>query len=358
MDGCGPASVRPDMVDVQLKDSGFTLQKHDKVSGVDLRRLRVLRMVHEYGTVTAASDLLGLTPSAVSHQLRQLAREVGVTILVREGRGVRLTPAGRRLVAHADALQAVWEQARADLGALEDGDVGLVRLGAGTSALVELAVPAAARVSAVVPAAEVRLRELERADDGLDLLRADELDVALVAATATGPPLDDPRIEQAPLLGDPLDLVVPADHPLADRARVELTDTAREPWILPAPGAWDCHELVGSACAAAGFAPNVLHRATSTAAIERLVGAGHGVTLLPRLAALGTGGTVVRVPLAGDPPPARRLLTCVRRGSAEQPLIARALMALRNQAAEVTARTSRPADDRLARAASASGSVT
>ncbi|MFB9837268.1 LysR family transcriptional regulator, partial [Actinoallomurus acaciae] len=82
------------------------------IESVDLRRLQVLRLVHRHGTVTAAADVLHLTPSAVSHQLRQLARETGVALLEPDGRRVRLTPAGRALVAHADALHAGWERAR------------------------------------------------------------------------------------------------------------------------------------------------------------------------------------------------------------------------------------------------------
>ena len=67
-------------------------------SAVDLRRLHVLRMIDAHGTVTAAAAALHLTPSAVSHQMRQLAREVDVELVEPHGRGVRLTAAGRSLV--------------------------------------------------------------------------------------------------------------------------------------------------------------------------------------------------------------------------------------------------------------------
>ncbi|MTV26614.1 LysR family transcriptional regulator [Nitriliruptoraceae bacterium ZYF776] len=295
-------------------------------------------MVHEYGTVTAAAEVLHLTPSAVSHQLRQLARELDATLLEREGRGVRLTPAGHRLVAHADTLQAAWEQARADLAALETGEVGRVRLAAFTSGIIEVLVPVLDHLAEVAPRLEVELHELERTTHGLDRLLANEIDVALVVATTDGPRLDDPRFEQDALLSDPLDLVVALDHPLARHEPVDLADTAHEPWVLPGRAAWDCYELVVSACASAGFSPTVAHRANSTAAIGALVGAGRGVTLLPRLAALGTEDAVVRVPLVGDPPPRRRVLTCVRRGSAAQPAVAQALAALHAVTADLPVR--------------------
>src|SRR5829696_5045692 len=71
---------------------------------LDLRRLRLLRELHERGTIAAVADALQFTPSAVSQQLAILEREAGVRLLERAGRGVRLTDPALALVAHADAL--------------------------------------------------------------------------------------------------------------------------------------------------------------------------------------------------------------------------------------------------------------
>ena len=70
---------------------------------LDVRRLRVLREVARRGTIVAAADALGYTPSAVSQQLSTLEREAGVAVLERTGRNVRLTDEGETLVRHADA---------------------------------------------------------------------------------------------------------------------------------------------------------------------------------------------------------------------------------------------------------------
>ena len=77
---------------------------------IDLRRLHVLRAVAHYGTVTAAASALHFTTSAASQQIRQLARDLGVDLLEPQGRGVRLTSAAESLLAHADAIQARWEE--------------------------------------------------------------------------------------------------------------------------------------------------------------------------------------------------------------------------------------------------------
>lgn len=65
---------------------------------IDLR-IRTLRTFAHAGTIAATAELLGYSPSAVSTQLRELQRDLGIPLLVREGRTLRLTPAGERLVA-------------------------------------------------------------------------------------------------------------------------------------------------------------------------------------------------------------------------------------------------------------------
>src|SRR5437763_1146105 len=78
---------------------------------IDLVRLRALRAVATYGTVTAAASALHCTPSAVSQHLAKLDRETGSTLLERDGRRLRLTGAGRVLVAHAGRVLAAVEEA-------------------------------------------------------------------------------------------------------------------------------------------------------------------------------------------------------------------------------------------------------
>lgn len=153
----------------------------------------------------------------------------------------------------------------------------------------------------------------------------------MVVAVPSLPPSNDPRFDQATLLDDPLDLLVPAHHALAGRTSVALRDAADESWILDRPGR-PLHQLVQSACAAAGFSPSVAHEAAEWDTGAALVDAGLGVALIPRLARLPEGYRVTRVPLRGDPTPSRRILTAVRRGSRQQPAIASALAALADAA--------------------------
>lgn len=289
-------------------------------------RVHVLRMVASHGTVTAAAQALGYTPSAVSHQLRTLARELGVPLLARQGRGVQLTPAARVLLSHADELYARWEEIRAELGAAGQERVRSLRLCGFSTAAAALLPRVAARVAARHPGARVRIIEADP-DACYELLLADQADLAVVVATASLPSSSDPRFDQEPLLDDPLDLLLPADHPLAGRSSALLSQTAGDPWIVDRPGR-PYHQLMLTACAEAGFTPLMAHEATEWDTGAALVAAGLGVALIPRLARIPEGRDVVRVPLRGDPSPARHILTSVRRGSRGQPAIAAALEAL------------------------------
>jgi molybdate transport repressor ModE-like protein len=296
------------------------------VEPIDLRRLQMLRLVHQHGTVTAAAALAHLTPSAVSHQLRQLSREVGVPLLEQSGRRVRLTPAGQKLVAHADALQARWEQARADL---DDDESGLLRLCGFPTAVAGLLGPAAEHLAAECPQLSVRITEIET-DEAFGLLLAGEVDVAVVVPSMETPPPSSAKFHLETLLEEPLDLLVPKGHRLSGSASAALVDTVHDPWILAARGTCDFYELVQAAWTTVGFAPEVAHQAKDAIAVSALVASGLGVALAPRLAALRSyDGGAVRVPLRGEPRPSRRIVACVRRGSEDQPAVKRGLDALR-----------------------------
>jgi DNA-binding transcriptional LysR family regulator len=293
---------------------------------MDLRRLHVLRVVHQLGTVTAAAGALHLTPSAVSQQLRQLARELDVPLLEPDGRRVRLTAAAHTLLRHADDIAARWERARGELRCGNGRLQPTLRLAGFTSSLTMLLVPAVAHLRERQPDATVRIMEVETAD-AFGRLLAGEVDIAVTLPNLGGPAVDSPRFEQEPLLDEPQDLLVPRDHPLAGRTSVALEDAAAEDWVLPAPGSCDHHEITTVACAAAGFTPKSAHEAMEWSAVAAMVANGFGVSLKPRLVRIPSDLPVVAIPLAGAAP-RRRILACTRRGSREQPHIAAGLTAL------------------------------
>ncbi|GGS90275.1 MULTISPECIES: LysR family transcriptional regulator [Streptomyces] len=293
----------------------------------DIKKLRILRALAEQGTVTATAEALHLTPSAVSQQLTNLARQLGVPLLEARGRRVRLTDAARLVLRHADAVFAQLERADADLAGYLAGDTGEVRIGAFSTAVPALVVPAVAILRETRPGLEVRVRETEAAES-YELLSAGAVDLALSLA-AHAPTARDTRFSRMVLLEDPLDVALPRDHPLADAPDLRLADLSGEPWIYGGSGPWQ--EIARTACEAAGFVPEQAHTAAGWTAILAMVEAGMGVALVPRMVSGRASGVAVRV-LARDRP-TRHVIAAARRGAEASPAVARALDALREAAA-------------------------
>lgn len=300
---------------------------------IDIRRLQVLRAVARHGSITAAAQAMHLTPSAASQQVRQLANDIGVPLLQPRGRGVELTPAAHVLLTHADAIHARWEQARADLRGYAEAEDDTVRVCGFATAVSALLAPAVSAIRSSHPHLTVEVSEAEPAEC-FDLLFAEDADLAVVQAVpGEGPPSEE-SFDVQPLFDDPLDLLVPAVHPLAEERSVVLESAAREPWVLGAVGG-SSQRIIEVACSAAGFSPEVAHHAVDWSAVAALVAEGLGVALVPRLARLPVQYPVVRVPLHGDPAPSRRILTATRRGSRDHPAVGRVLAAIADQGERV-----------------------
>ncbi|NNH70124.1 LysR family transcriptional regulator [Nocardia uniformis] len=293
---------------------------------IDLRRVQVLRVLAEHGTVSAAATALYVTPSAVSQQIRSLATELGVELLRREGRNVRLTAAAEALLEHADALYEHWERARADIASRDMELTGTLRFTGVSSALAAVVAPAMALLRDRHPGIDTHVRELDSTQI-FRVLLADSADIAVGFPTATTPPVDDPRFEQRVFFDDIQDLLVPSGHPLAQRESVTLRDAATEPWILDEPGG-DTYDTVITSCAAAGFTPHIVHHVKEWFAVSTFVAQGFGVCLLPRLAPIPNEHAVTRIPLSGSPRPIRTIIGGIRRGAGDHPVIAAGLSAL------------------------------
>ncbi|MFC8724768.1 LysR family transcriptional regulator [Streptomyces bacillaris] len=291
----------------------------------DVKKLRILRTLRDHGTVTATAEALLMTPSAVSQQLTNLARQLGVELLEPQGRRVRLTDAAHLVLRHAEAVFAQLERADAELTGYLRGEAGEVRVGAFSTAVPALVVPAVRLLRAEErPGPDVHVREAEAAQ-AYELLTAGEVDLALSLA-AHAPTARDPRFSLFPLLADPLDVALPAAHPLADAPALRLADLAADRWIFGGSGPWS--EITTAACEAAGFVPEQAHSAAGWTAILALVEAGMGIALVPRMASREQRreGVVMRV-LEADQP-RRHVVAAVRHGAESGPAVARVLGAL------------------------------
>jgi DNA-binding transcriptional LysR family regulator len=303
----------------------FVMVADGKADMIDLRRLRTLRAVADHGTLAAAADALHLTSSAVSQQLAALEREVGHSLLEPAGRSVRLTPAARVLLSHADALFAQLERMQGELAAQDSTPRGDVRIAGFPTALAGLLAPAARALHTDAPKVALRITEAET-DDAVALLVARDVDLILGMECRSAPRRDDPRFHREELLGDILDAVLPTDHPLAAHARIELEQLRDATWVAP-PLGWSCDEVFVAGCRTAGFSPRIAHRAGDWHAVMGLVAAGLGISLVPRLAQTASPPGVVVIPLTGAPP-RRHVFSACRAGAESNPAVRAVLDAI------------------------------
>ncbi|MFI1523415.1 LysR family transcriptional regulator [Kitasatospora cineracea] len=294
---------------------------------IDARRLRTLRAVADHRTVTAAAAALYLTPSAVSQQLAALEQETGHTLLVRAGRGVRLTAAGEILLTHADAVLAQLERAEADLAAYSSGAAGEVTVAAFATGIALVLAPAVAALAGSAPDLRVRVLDAE-GDASLPMLLDGRADIAVAVEYRGAPRADDRRLTRLPLYAEPFDAVLPLHHPLAaGSGPVAVADLAAEPWIGPYPGN-PCHDVVLLACEHAGFQPRLVHSSDDFRAVTALASAGAGVALVPRSALRGTESDAIAVRPVDSALATRRVFAATRAGAELHPLIRPVLTAL------------------------------
>ncbi|MFJ6636060.1 LysR family transcriptional regulator [Streptomyces sp. NPDC091376] len=248
---------------------------------LNLERLRTLDALARHGSVSAAADGLHVTTSAVSQQMAKLEREVGQQLLAKYGRGVRLTDAGRLLADHAARILSQVELAQADIEAQRGQVVGEVRVGAFPTAARGLFPAALAALRADHPELRVRTSELEPEHAVRHVIRGD-LDLA-VALDWSNKRLPVPGgLAREQLMDDAADVAMPADHPLAGRAEVDLEDFANDEWVSWPEGEF-CYEWLMFTLRAKGIEPRIAHMAGEHHTQLALIAAGFGVCVTPRL---------------------------------------------------------------------------
>ncbi|MFG2141542.1 LysR family transcriptional regulator [Streptomyces sp. NPDC048650] len=292
---------------------------------LNLDRLRTLSAIARHGSVSAAADGLHVTTSAVSQQIAKLERETGQQLLAKNGRGVRLTDAGRLLADHAGRILSQVELAQAELEAHRGRAVGELRLSAFPTAARGLFPAALTALRAEYPQLRARLTEMEPDESVRGVVRGD-IDLAVVLDWYNRPlPLPE-GLAKAPLLDDPADVAMPSDHPLAQRRSVDLEEFADDEWISWPQGEF-CHDWLMFTLRSNGVEPNISHLAEEHHTQLALIAAGLGIAVAPRL---GRGPVPAGVSVVPVRHTMRRHVYAIWRADADRrPAIRAAVGALR-----------------------------
>lgn len=248
---------------------------------LNLERLRTLDALARHGSVSGAADGLHVTTSAVSQQMSKLEREVGQQLLAKNGRGVRLTDAGRLLADHAAKILSQVAIAQSDIEAQRGQVVGEVRIAAFPTAARGLFPAALTALRADHPELKLRTTELEP-ESGIRAVLRGDIDLAVVLDWSNKRLPVPGGLAKAEILDDAPDIAMPAGHPLADRTEVDLEDFADDEWVSWPEGEF-CYDWLMFTLRSKGIEPRIAHLAGEHHTQLALIDAGFGVCVAPRL---------------------------------------------------------------------------
>lgn len=292
---------------------------------IDLAALTSLRAVDAHGSVVAAADALGYTPSAVSQQVKRLERQTGVPLLERVGRGVMLTDHGRHLVEAGARLLADLEQVEAGLHHRSGAVAGHLRMTAFSTAMRGLIAPVVRALRAEHPDLTLTLTEREPWDT-VDLVASGQSDLGVVHRWGDVPIAIPEHLVSTVVAQDVADVIVRVDHPLAGRDRVSPHDLVDEGWIAT-PDGTICRQWLSRMYDGTGRPPRIAHQAMEFDSHLALVRAGLGIALVPRLGRQPLGDELVALS-SHDPVPTREVIAVHRRSMADSPAVRAVLDAL------------------------------
>lgn len=292
---------------------------------IDLAALSALRAVGNSGSVTAAADALGYTPSAVSQQIKRLEKQAGVPLLERVGRGVMLTSHGQHLADEGARLLADMEELQAGLHRQASTVAGHVRLAAFSTAMRGLIAAVLPPVLDAHPDLRVSLDEREPWD-AISQVASGQADLGLAHNWGDVPMPVPGHLVRVTLARDLADVIVRPEHPLAGRQAVTPRDLAGEDWIATPEGTI-CRQWLSRMFDGTGRLPRIAHVSLEYDSHLALVRAGLGIALIPRLGRAPLGDDLAAVPVT-DPVPTREIIAVHRTSMSDSPAIKALLTAL------------------------------
>ncbi len=239
-------------------------------------QLRAFADVIELGSFSAAADRAGISQPAVSLQIRQLERHLGVRLIERIGRRAHPTPAGADLLVHVRRIQEDIHEAMETVGLHRSGSIGRLRIGTGATACIYLLPPVLRAIKDRMPGLEITV-QTGNTPEVLKRVENNVLDLAVVTMPAAGRSLQVTEVYR-----DELVAVFPADE-RGPSGRLTPDALIERPLLLYEAGG-HTRRIIDRWFADGGVTPKPLMELGSVEAIKQLVGAGLGWSVLPRLA--------------------------------------------------------------------------
>lgn len=301
---------------------------------IDFRHLRTIRAIHQAGGLARAADLLHITQSALSHQIKGLEDQAGVELFVRRSKPLKLSAAGMRLLRVAEKVLPEIEALEAEFSGLRQGSAGRLHIAIECHACFEWLFPVLERFRQTWPEVDIDIRP-GLAFDALPALQKEEVDLVV-----SSDPEDLDGVTFQPLFDyEPL-FVASAQHPLAAKSFVEAEDF-RDETLITYPVDRSRLDVFTELLTPAKVEPRAVRQIELTAVILLLVASNRGVAVLPDwvLREQRTSSEFITRKVT-EKGLTKRLYAAIRTDDADKPFMAHLIRLAR----EIPLRLQRPAD--------------
>ncbi|MFC3041193.1 LysR family transcriptional regulator [Virgibacillus xinjiangensis] len=244
---------------------------------MELKQIKYFIEVAKREHVTEAANALHIAQSAVSRQIFNLEAELGVSLFIREGRTVKLTPIGRVFKDHMEQALHTIEDAAQVIEEYTDPERGTVHVGFPSSLSAYMLPTAVSGFRNQYPDVKFQLKQGSYHELKKAVLNG-EINMALLGPV----PMNEKRLKGAILFTENMVALLPSSHPLAGEKSLKLSDLRNDQFIL-FPDGYILRTLLLNACKQLGFDPEVSFEGEDIDAIKGLVSAGLGVTLVPEI---------------------------------------------------------------------------
>ncbi len=241
---------------------------------LEFRHLRTIRAIHEAGGLARAADMLHITQSALSHQVKALEEQVGMELFHRRSKPMKLSPAGQRLLRLAEIVLPEVARVEEEFRALQAGRSGRMHIAIECHACFDWLFPVLEQFRGAWPEVDVDIR-MRLAFDAIEALRREEVDFVI-----SSDPVELPGVIFQPLFDYEPKFVCAKNHPLAGRDWIEAEDFESE-ILLHYPVDRAKLDIFSQLLTPARVEPRGMRAVELTEVILMLVGAGRGVTVLP-----------------------------------------------------------------------------
>jgi len=241
---------------------------------IELRHLKTLQALREHGALVSAADALCVTPSALSHQLKELEQQLNLPVLNRKTKPLQFTAAGLRLLALADQILPEVAQVQRDLKRLAQGQTGRLRLASECHSCFDWLMPVLNQYRQDWPDVELDFVSGFEPQPHLALQQG-ETDILI-----TGDCLPLTELGYRRLFDYESRLVLAPDHPLARQPILTAAQVAAET-LIAYPVEPERLDLIAGWLAPQGYAPARLRTTELTPMLIQLVASGRGIAALP-----------------------------------------------------------------------------